>query len=74
MDLIFAIIATSILFAIHYKANRSSSRTVASKVLLDTGEEVDTVVSETSLVVGNNLMLRREPQAYHKILIELGLI
>jgi hypothetical protein len=43
------------------------------EVYSEDGQTVESVAT-SSIPIGNNLTLQREPRAYHKILIELGLI
>ena len=71
MDLVFSIF---LLVAISgYKFMCKHEETVTSSFMDETGVIHESVVEESKLVVGNNLMLRREPRAFHKILDELGL-
>lgn len=72
MDLIVSII---LLVSISlYKYTNGESGTIISSTVVNEIGEIETVsVKESSLVVGKNLMLKREPRAFHKILDEMGL-
>lgn len=73
MDLLFAILVILVYFI--YRKTHPIEVPIGSMIVQTedgTTEEVD-VFSMDSLKVGTNLMLRREPRAYHKILDELGL-
>lgn len=72
MDLLIAlVICVSISF---YKTKTQSvDTTIQSTVVTEFGELETTTIKSSELQVGNNLMLLKEPRAYHKIVDELGL-
>lgn len=71
MDLIISIgIALGIAF---YKISLKPASVVQTSSTDELGALTEVSVKEDNLVVGKNLMLRREPRAYHKILDEMGL-
>lgn len=71
MDLILSVV---LLIGISIFKISSKTDTVVEQTYIDeTGETVTSKVNETTLTIGTNLMLLREPRAYHKILDEMGL-
>lgn len=72
MDLMISVI---ILFVIYISkvGKEEPTKVVKTTVINESGIEEEIEVNESSLVIGKNLMLLREPRAYHKILDELGL-
>jgi hypothetical protein len=71
MDLIISMVILAVIST--YKMTRKSTSVVQASATDEHGFVTDTVVDEVNLIVGKNLMLRREPRAYHKILDEMGL-
>lgn len=71
MDLIVSIIIVLCFGVINciIKPTQCTKGTLVS----NSGTDVEFVVNESTLKVGKNLMLKREPRAYHKILDEMGL-
>lgn len=72
MDLIVSII---VLFGLtSFKMiNSKNSNIVEASVTTNDGSIENVSIKEDTLTVGNNLLLRKENRAYHKILDELGL-
>lgn len=71
MDLIVTIIL--LLCISSYKVVHSPVEVVTSTIVNEEGITEEININSNQLKVGKNLMLRREPRAYHKILDELGL-
>jgi 5-hydroxyisourate hydrolase-like protein (transthyretin family) len=71
MDLILVIIISIIIFFIKIKYNKENI-IVFNKTNNDGIIEKE-YIKEDELKIGTNLMLRREPRAFHKILDDLGL-
>lgn len=72
MDLILSIILV-ISISMYKILNSPKESIIESFVIDDYGGVQEVNIREDSLVIGKNLMLRREPRAYHKILDEMGL-
>lgn len=71
MDLIVTIMLVLIITSTKYI---SSSKSIIESNSIDNLGNISTDnVYEDNLVLGSNLMLLKEPRAYHKILDELGL-
>lgn len=72
MDLILSIVLVISISVFKISVQQPVSQ-VKTSVISDEGTVQEVVVNEDDIVVGNNLMLKRVPRAYHKILDELGL-
>lgn len=72
MDLIITILV-SVVVLVYKKTIGAHDEYVYTSVVTDSGVVKECKVKESSLVVGKNLMLRKEPRAFHKILDDLGL-
>lgn len=71
MDLVISIFLLLVISG--FKLFGKNEETVVISFMDDSGATYESIIEESKLVVGNNLMLRREPRAFHKILDELGL-
>ena len=71
MDLAISVIIVLIISLIKI-INKEDNIIRVSYVTKD-GDIGERTLKESQLIVGNNLMLRRETRAYHKILDEMGL-
>lgn len=71
MDLILSIVIVVVIS--FYKINLKPASIVQTSSVDELGALTEVSVKEDNLIVGKNLMLRREPRAYHKILDEMGL-
>lgn len=71
MDLIVTLVISLIIYII--KSTVSGSEEVRVCYVNNEGNEVESTVKENKIKVGNNLMLKKENRAFHKILDELGL-
>ena len=72
MDMLLSIIFVVICSLFKLRAE-SKDVYIESSVLTDVGETEVVTIKKSELIVGNNLMLKREPRAFHKILDEMGL-
>lgn len=71
MDLILSLVIALVIG--FYKINLKSTSVVQTSCMDELGSLTEVSVKEDNLIVGKNLMLLREPRAYHKILDEMGL-
>lgn len=71
MDLVVSVIIVLIISLV--KLVNKEDNIVKVSYITEDGSVGEGTLKESQLIVGNNLMLRREPRAYHKILDEMGL-
>ena len=72
MDLIISLALVVVISSV--KILKAKSGSVIESNVVNLSGEVETIqVRDVSLEVGKNLMLRREPRAFYKILDEMGL-
>ena len=71
MDLAISVIIVLIISLI--KIINKEDNIIRVSYVTEDGDIGERTLKESQLIVGNNLMLRRETRAYHKILDEMGL-
>lgn len=71
MDLIISILIVVVISI--YKINLKPASIVQTYNTDELGVLTEVSVKEDNLIIGKNLMLRKEPRAYHKILDEMRL-
>lgn len=71
MDLIISLIIVGVISS--SKILIKSDSNITSTYVNESGIITESTTTESNLVIGKNLMLRKEPRAYHKILDEMRL-